>query len=92
MSLKTLSEENTAEISRPDESVRIGEELEEYDCGCKINFRKVDYGESKHELPRKALVVPEYIPCDKHKTVQTIPPKESRLVKVRREYESFLNE
>ena len=91
MASKMLGE---APISQPEHikgEARVGEELEEYDCGCKIQFRKVDYGEAKDELPRKSLTVPEYLPCARHKGVES-PPRDSRLIKVRREYESFLNE
>jgi len=91
MASKMLSE---TKISQPDhikDGSRVGEELEEYDCGCKIQFRKVDYGEAKDELPRKSLTVPEYLPCARHKGVES-PRRDSRLIKVRREYESFLNE
>ncbi len=92
MASKMLREENTSEPDRPEESARIGEEVEEYDCGCKVQFRKLDYGEANDEAPGKPLVVPEYLPCSKHKGAQSIPPRDSRLIKVRREYESFLNE
>ncbi len=68
-----------------------GQEVEEYDCGCKIRFRQLDYGESSEELPRRKLLVPEFLPCSKHKEAQAVPP-DARLVKVRREHESFLNE
>jgi len=68
-----------------------GQEVEEYDCGCKIHFRQLDYGENSDELPRRKLLVPEFLPCSKHKGAQAVPP-DARLVKVRREHESFLNE
>ena len=92
MASKMLGEETAPDADRPEESARIGEEVEEYDCGCKVQFRKLDYGEANDEAPGKPLVVPEYLPCSKHKGAQSIPPRDSRLIKVRREYESFLNE
>ncbi len=84
--------ENVANADQIECKARVGEELEEYDCGCKIRFRRLEYGEAGNELPRKALVIPEFLSCDKHKGLQSVPPSDSRLVKVRREYESFLNE
>ena len=75
-----------------DRKARVEHEVEEYDCGCRVQFRQVDYGESGNEVPRNPLVVPEYSPCFRHKGAQSIPPRDARLVKVRREYESFLNE
>ena len=92
MASKTLGQETAPDTDHPEESARIGEEVEEYDCGCQVHFRKLDYREAKDEAPGKPLVVPEYLPCSKHKGAQSIPPQDSRLIKVRREYESFLNE
>ncbi len=92
MASKMLDDENVADADQTQGVARVGEELEEYDCGCKIRFRRLDYGEAGNELPRKALVVPEFVSCDKHEGLQSVPPSDSRLVKVRREYESFLNE
>ncbi len=69
-----------------------GPEVEEYDCGCRIRLRQLDYGESGEELPRKPVLVQDYIPCVKHKNVQEIPPRDARLIMVRHEHESFLNE
>ena len=92
MASKTLREENTPSEEHADGRARAGEEVEEYDCGCKVHFRKLDYGEARDDAPKKPLVVPEYLPCSKHKGAQSIPPRDSRLIKVRREYESFLNE
>lgn len=73
-------------------SGRLELEVEEYDCGCKVRFRLVDYGEAGDELPRKPLVVPDYLPCSKHKNARDSPPPEARLVTLRREHENFLNE
>jgi len=88
MASKILGEEP---VPAADRASSIGEEVEEYDCGCKVQFRKVDYGEAKDDLPRNPLTVPEFLPCAMHKGAES-PPLDSRLVKVRREYESFLNE
>ena len=66
-------------------------EVEEYDCGCTIRFRLIGYGEAGDELPRKPLVVPDYIPCSKHKDTRDIPPRDARLTAaLRREHENFL--
>jgi hypothetical protein len=92
MASKMLGEATAPNADRPEDDARVGEEVEEYDCGCKVHFRKLDYREARDEAPGKPLVVPEYLPCSRHKGVQSIPPRDSRLVKVRREYESFLNE
>ncbi len=67
-------------------------EVEEYDCGCRVRFRKVDYGEAEEELPRKPVLVQDNVPCSKHKDVQDVPPPDARLVMVRHEHESYLNE
>jgi hypothetical protein len=67
-------------------------EVEEYDCGCKVCFRLVDYGEAGDELPRKPLMVPDYTPCVRHKGNQDLPPPNARLIALRREHERFLNE
>lgn len=79
-------------FARPNSFDRVDLEIEEYDCGCRIRFRLVDYGEAGDELPRKPLVVPDYTPCSKHRNNQDIPPRDARLTTLRREHESFLNE
>ncbi len=84
-----LGHEDQARAGSSD-SVRL--EVEEYDCGCRIRFRLVDYGEAGDELPRKPLVVPDYIPCFKHKDTRDMPPRDARLIALRREHENFLNE
>ena len=92
MASATSEKDSSAGQGLSGQKNRRGHEVEEYDCGCKVQFRQVDYGESGHELPRDSVVVSEHIPCPKHKGVQDVPPRDARLIKVRREYESFLNE
>ncbi len=67
-------------------------EVEEYDCGCTVRYRLVNYGEAGEELPRKPLMVPDYTPCAKHEGNQDLPPPNARLIALRREHERFLNE
>jgi hypothetical protein len=91
MSSKTLEQDLRVEEYRIDEGSNKGQEVEEYDCGCKVRFRRLDYGEARDELPKKSVLVPEFLPCIRHVIEQSVPPH-ARLVKVRHEYESFLNE
>ena len=51
----------------------------------------VDHGEFEGDLPQNVLV-PSFVPCDKHKGAAIIPPPDARLVTVMREPEKFLNE
>jgi hypothetical protein len=90
MASRTSSEEVAVAGDR-DIASGNGQEVEEYDCGCKIHFRQLDYGETSDEVPRGKLLVPEFLPCSKHKGAQAVP-LDARLVRVRREHESFLNE
>jgi len=92
MASATSEKDSSVGQDQSDQKSQRGREVEEYDCGCRVQFRQLDYGESGHELPRDPVVVSEHIPCPKHKGVQNIPPSDARLIKVRREYESFLNE
>jgi len=92
MASATSEKDSSLGQDQSDQKSQRGREVEEYDCGCRVQFRQLDYGESGHELPRDPVVVSEHIPCPKHKGVQNIPPSDARLIKVRREYESFLNE
>jgi len=92
MASKTSEEKLRNVEDQAGESLRSGQEVEEYDCGCEVHFRQLDYGEAGEELPRRSLLVSEYLPCKRHEGTRTIPPQDARLVKVRREHESFLNE
>ncbi len=92
MASKTFEEKLRVEEGHGDENMWSGQEVEEYDCGCEVHFRQLDYGEAGEELPRRSLLVSDYLPCKRHEGTQTIPPRDARLVKVRREHESFLNE
>ena len=92
MASATSEKDSSVGQDQSDQKSQRGREVEEYDCGCRVQFRQLDYGESGHELPRDPVVVSEHIPCPKHKGVQNISPSDARLIKVRREYESFLNE
>jgi hypothetical protein len=78
--------------NRAEDSTAAPPEVEEYDCGCIVRFRLVDYGEAGEELPRKPLMVPDYTPCAMHKGNRDLPPRNARLVALRREHERFLNE
>jgi hypothetical protein len=91
MASKTLEEKASVGEDQSGQGLQSGQELEEYDCGCKVRFRQLDYGEAGDELPRRGVVMPELLPCSKHSGAQTVP-SDARLVKVRREHESFLNE
>ncbi len=81
-----------SEMGDPSEGKQVGVEVEEYDCGCRVRFRNVDYGEAGDELPRKPLLISDYTPCPKHKNVREVPPRDARLIMVRHEHENFLNE
>jgi hypothetical protein len=66
-------------------------ETEVYDCGCHLRYRKVDHGEFEGDLPQ-TILIPSFVPCDKHKGNSVVPPPDARLVTVMREPENFLNE
>ena len=66
-------------------------ETEVYDCGCHLRYRKVDQGEFEGDLPQ-TITVPNFVPCEKHKSTAIVPPPDARLVTVMREPEKFLNE
>ena len=33
------------------EGLRVGQEVDGYDCGCDVSFRQVDYGEAETNCP-----------------------------------------
>ncbi len=67
--------------------------VEVYDCGCKVQYRVVDYGEFEGDLPQTLLLTPEFTTCKKHAGSSYLsPPANSRLVTVLHEKESYLNE
>ncbi len=66
--------------------------VEVYDCGCKVHYRAVDYGEFEGDLPLTIVQVPECIPCQKHAGSSHTNPPNARLVTVLHENESYLNE
>lgn len=72
-------------------SRKVCMETEVYDCGCHLRYRKIDHSEFEGDAPQ-TIIVPNFVPCDKHKTATTVPPPDARLVTVMREPENFLNE
>lgn len=67
--------------------------MELYECGCKVRFYQVDPGEWDGDLPEKLITVRELEACAKHiNDGSGAAPKDSRLVTVFGEHESYLNE
>ncbi|HEV2121014.1 MAG TPA: hypothetical protein VGS11_13030 [Candidatus Bathyarchaeia archaeon] len=67
-------------------------EIEVYNCGCKVRFYQVEFGESENDLTERPSLLSDYSPCSKHRNSKGIPPEEARLLKLRGEHEAFLNE
>jgi hypothetical protein len=80
-------------LSRIQSTVTPQATVEVYDCGCKIHYSAVDYGEFEGDLPQTLVLIPEFTPCKKHAgSSYSNPPTDSRLVAVLHEKESYLNE
>ena len=73
--------------------VNLQATVEVYDCGCRIQYRAVAYGEFEGDLPETLVLVPELMSCEKHEgRLQKSSPPDARLVAVLHENESYLNE
>lgn len=73
--------------------VNLQPTVEVYECGCRIHYRAVDYGEYEGDLPRTLILVPEIVSCERHVSCSRVnPPQDVRLVAVFHENESYLNE
>ncbi len=72
-------------------AVVAGKIVEIYDCGCLVRLYAVDHGE-RDDLPEKPITVTELIPCRIHNGKTSDRPRDSRLVRLRGEPESYLNE
>ncbi len=66
-------------------------EVEVYDCGCKVRLYQADHVEVKDDLPKRPARVSQYTPCSRHRGNEN-PPRDARLLLVRGERDSFLNE
>ena len=84
----------TLQSSSRQATVRDSEvNIELYECGCKVRYYKVDSSEWEEDPPVKPITVGELVPCARHyNNGHSTPPKDSRLVSVFGQHETYLNE